>query len=239
MPLEKLKLLILVPTWLELRVLRPAVSALLPDDSVRFELCGFGPIAAAAQSAHLLARHQPDQVLLAGIAGSLCEELAPGSACHFQSVACCGIGAGTGEQHVSAGQMGWKHWAPADDHSGIGEIGDRLDLQPPPFVDPPPSLLLTCCAASASDADVRLRQQRFPDAVAEDMEGFGVAVACRLAGIPLDIVRGISNRAGDRCRTGWKIQEALEAAAELLLRYWKHHVVIVPQSADRLWQGDP
>ena len=51
-------------------------------------------------------------------------------------------------------------------------------------------------------------------AIAEDMEGFGVAMACKLAGVPLRIVRGISNRAGDRDLTQWQIEEALAAAAE-------------------------
>ena len=75
------------------------------------------------------------------------------------------------------------------------------------------------CAASADDADVRLRRTAFPEAVAEDMEAFGVALACRLAGLPLDIVRGISNTAGDRRRENWRTQTALEAVASLVARF--------------------
>ncbi len=219
MPPDKLKLLILVPTRLEYNFLHPVVSATCPGDSVRVELCGFGPIAAAAQSALFLARHQPEQVILVGIAGSLSDDFPVGTACQFQFVACCGVGAGTGDNHVSAEQMGWKHWAPMDIFSSPGEIGDKLALQSTPCGDVPASLLLTSCAASASDADVQLRLRQFPDAVAEDMEGFGVAVACHLAGVPLQIVRGISNRAGDRVHGGWKVQESLAAAAELLVRH--------------------
>jgi futalosine hydrolase len=47
------------------------------------------------------------------------------------------------------------------------------------------------------------------------MEGFAVAAACRLAGVPLDIVRGISNTAGDRDTSGWQIEAACRAAAAL------------------------
>ena len=54
--------------------------------------------------------------------------------------------------------------------------------------------------------------------MAEDMEGFGVALACRLGGVPLGIVRGISNDAGDRDKSRWQIPAALTAAAELALR---------------------
>ena len=57
-----------------------------------------------------------------------------------------------------------------------------------------------------------MRRERFPDAVAEDMEGFAVAVACTLAGVPLRVVRGISNLVGDRDPKHWRIPAALAAA---------------------------
>jgi futalosine hydrolase len=54
--------------------------------------------------------------------------------------------------------------------------------------------------------------------MAEDMEGFGVALACRLLGVPLAIVRGISNEAGDREHARWQVPAALAAAADLAVR---------------------
>jgi futalosine hydrolase len=53
--------------------------------------------------------------------------------------------------------------------------------------------------------------------MAEDMEGFGVALACRLHGVPVDIVRGISNTVGDRDKARWRVETALEAAAAVAL----------------------
>ncbi len=44
------------------------------------------------------------------------------------------------------------------------------------------------------------------------MEGFAVALACRFAGVPLAIVRGISNAVGDRRFERWQMPEALDAA---------------------------
>src|SRR6185436_14254323 len=70
-------------------------------------------------------------------------------------------------------------------------------------------LLLTACAAADGDAQVADRRQRHPAAAAEDMEGYGVALACALAGVPLAIVRGIANRVGDRATAGWAIGDAL------------------------------
>ena len=49
------------------------------------------------------------------------------------------------------------------------------------------------------------------------MEGFSVAVACQFAGIPLKVVRGISNIAGDRDKGRWRIKDAMDAAATLML----------------------
>ena len=54
--------------------------------------------------------------------------------------------------------------------------------------------------------------ERYSGALAEDMEGFGVALACQLAGTPCWIVRGISNQVGDRDPAHWRIPAALTAA---------------------------
>ena len=69
----------------------------------------------------------------------------------------------------------------------------------------------------ATQKDVHDRRLTFPDAVAEDMEGFSVAFACAMAGCQLSIVRGISNVAGDRDKAHWRITDALHAAADLLI----------------------
>ena len=70
-------LLVLVPTDGERRVLAPAIASAL-DAVARVELCGFGPIASAARTAALVARHAPRLVVLAGIAGRFDERLAIG-----------------------------------------------------------------------------------------------------------------------------------------------------------------
>ena len=87
---------------------------------------------------------------------------------------------------------------------------------------PRPAALLTVCSATATEAVACERRDLFPGAVAEDMEGFAVALACRLAGVPLAIVRGISNAVGDRRFERWQMPEAMDAAylvaADLLQR---------------------
>jgi futalosine hydrolase len=203
-----MRTLVLVPTESEGRLLRPAILPALGADE-RLELCGFGPVAAAARTAALLARHRPERVLLAGIAGRIDERLPLGGACRFSAVACHGIGAATGAEFVPAGTLGWPQW-PGDAADGSPPIGDVIACGRAGAGGP---LLLSACAASGSAADVAARRRLFPAAAAEDMEGFAVAFACRLHGVPCEIVRGLSNVAGDREQAHWVTAAALTAAA--------------------------
>ena len=59
------------------------------------QLCGFGPIAAAARAGNLISRYQPERVLLVGIAGTFDAIRYPvGSAHRFTQTCCDGIGVG-------------------------------------------------------------------------------------------------------------------------------------------------
>ena len=205
--------LLLIPTPTEFELLEPRLVEAARQHDWLVELCGFGPIAAAARTAQLLAIHQPAQVLLIGIAGTYRTQLPVGTALRFANVACEGVGVGTGNQHQTAGQVGWPHWQASDSTS---EIGDVISLSEDSSSDNAGrGQLLTCCAASANPAEAQFRIQRFPAALAEDMEGFGVACACQLAGVPLQIARGLSNQAGDRDKRHWRVAAALEAVTEL------------------------
>ena len=207
--------LVLVPTESERRIIEPVVRA-GGSGSFCLQLCGFGPVVAAARAAHLIVEHRPERVLLVGIAGRLSDRLTIGAAYAFERVACHGVGAGSGEAFVPAEALGWPQW-PGDGADSATRIGDEISCTsgPLPAATPRAGLLLSACAASADDADVRSRRQLFPDAAAEDMEGFAVAAACRLVGVPLDIVRGISNAAGDRDTSRWQVEAACRAAAAL------------------------
>ena len=70
-------------------------------------------------------------------------------------------------------------------------------------------------AASQTQQEVAWKLDKHPEAGAEDMESYSVAMACQLQNTPLTVVRGISNHAGVRDHTQWKIDEALAAVAEM------------------------
>ena len=118
-----------------------------------------------------------------------------------------GVGVGVGEKYQSASELGWPMYEDQNvtirDQITLDGSGDRC--------------LLTVCAASANRNEASSRQERFPTAVAEDMEGFAVAVSCTLAEVPLKIVRGISNEVGDRDHSQWQIETALESAAKMVV----------------------
>ena len=195
---------VLVPTEIERRHLtgQPGFGTDAPC-----ELCGFGPVAAAARAASLIAQHKPERVILAGIAGTFDPTGLPiGTAAVFHRVVMHGVGVGAASGFVSAAALGFQHWP--KDRLGP-EDSDELVVDAP--VPPAAGQLLTCCTGSASPEEARQRMDQYPDVVAEDMEGFAVALACRLAGVPLVIARGVSNTVGDRALDRWQIPEALDA----------------------------
>src|SRR6185436_12799914 len=110
-----------------------------------------------------LARGRPARVLLVGIAGSYDPARAPlGSATSFGTVGLDGVGVGAGTEFVPASRVGFAQWP------GPPAIEERLTL-----AGGGTGALLTVCAASAVPSEAAARRARWPEALAEDMEGFG------------------------------------------------------------------
>lgn len=223
--------LVLVPTELERR--RVLDHGGIPAAGGQLHLCGFGPVAAAARTAQLLADLRPERVLLLGIAGAYDTDRWPvESALEFEAVAVEGIGVGEGRELLPPPALGFPQWPGSTGESGgetsssahLAPIYDALALaaggpraEPRGATNPTESCprgrwLLTTCAASSSPDQAAVRRERFPEADAEDMEGFAVATSCALFHTPLRIVRGISNRVGDREVSNWRIPGALASA---------------------------
>ena len=220
--------LVLVPTEFELRKLQPLIADSVAEANGIIMTCGFGPIVAGVKTAQLLAKVTPTKVVLAGISGAIGPRFSIGTAASFSQVACYGIGAGSGSGFQTASELGWTRWNEATATQGSQDI---LELRSDPAsfqlwrsdsiadsgdafensIDKP--LLLTVCAASANSTDVEDRLKKFPQAAAEDMEAYAVAVACRMANVPLTVIRGISNIAGDRNKAHWDVDAALKAVS--------------------------
>jgi futalosine hydrolase len=178
--------LILVPTELEAELLAWNASPLA--------VCGFGLAAAGAGAAHAIAQHRPQRVILVGLAGSYDLARMPvGTAMLASAVRCHGIGAGG----QSAAELGWA-------------ASDQIEL------DGGDGVALSVAEASATPEQAAERHRKHPQSVIEEMEGYAVAVAATLWEVPLAMVRGVSNRAGDRDHAGWQSRPALVAARAVL-----------------------
>lgn len=208
--LKSTETVLCVPTSLELERLQRVAPAVLEDGRWRAVIVlGFGPVAAAARGAQLMATHPGAPCLLLGIAGRYEDGPALGEAARFGRVAIDGVGADEGPAHLLPGDMGLPQW---HGEGSTARVEQSLDLGDPEGAP----ALLTVCAASGDPAAAALRRARH-GAAAEDMEGFGLALAGHLAGSSVEIVRGISNEAGDRDTTRWRIDDALAAAAALAI----------------------
>ena len=211
MPIENL---ILIPTAFESSLIESRLNDLMKGESTVLHHCGFGPIAAAATTSEKIIADRPSHVYLLGIAGVYASNedsstlpVNVGDAVGFSAVSVDGIGVGEGDSFQTSADLGWPHFAGDETRPAIE---DTISLD-----SKSPHSLLTVCAGAATFEQASRRQLR-TNAVAEDMEGFAVAMACRLQNVPLQIIRGISNVAGDRDKSNWRIADAMNAAADEL-----------------------
>lgn len=174
----------------------------LPDEvphGVTVLAGGFGAARAAAAAARALA---PDPgygaVISAGIGGAFAGRAEPGSLLLARRVIAADLGAqGPDGAFMSVDELRFG--------SAVAETG-RV-----PGLDAVVGSILTVTTATgtAERADELLR--RYPDAVGEAMEGYGVAVAAQLADLPFAEVRAVSNLIGPRDRDAWRLDLAFAA----------------------------
>ncbi|MEU0336626.1 futalosine hydrolase [Streptomyces sp. NPDC006193] len=74
--------------------------------------------------------------------------------------------------------------------------------------------VLTVSTVTGTAARAAALRARHPGALAEGMEGFGVAEAAAAHGVPVLELRAISNPVGPRDRAAWRIGDALAALTE-------------------------
>jgi futalosine hydrolase len=187
-------------------VLRGLGTAGGTDDSTWVvEVGGVGSAAVAATTARVLALRRFDAVLSAGIGGGIGVPVG-GTAIATASVA-ADLGADSPEGFLSLDQLGFGTTAIAADPGLVTALTAAL----PDAVAGP---VLTVSTVTGTLAGTRDLIARHPAAVAEAMEGFGVATAATQAGLLFGELRTISNSVGPRDRAAWRIGEALEGLGE-------------------------
>ncbi|MBO4159978.1 futalosine hydrolase [Micromonospora antibiotica] len=195
-----------------------AVRAGLADPTVTVRAIGVGPAVAGAATARLLALAEAAgrpyrAVVSAGIAGGFADR-AP-------------VGATVLASRSVAADLG------AESPTGFIPV-DELGMPPEllgggPTIDTDPALLgalraalpaavvgavLTVSTVTGTATSTTALADRHPDAVAEAMEGYAVAVAAAQAGLPFVELRTVSNPIGPRDRDGWRMREAFTALTQ-------------------------
>jgi futalosine hydrolase len=172
---------------------------------------GAGPAAAAAGAARLLATGAYRAVLSAGIAGAF-----PGRAAIADTVLCrrsiaADLGAESPDGFLPIDALGFgTATRPADP-----VLLTSLQAALPQAVTG--DILTLATVTGTTETTTRLAQAH-PAAVAEAMEGHGVATAAAAAEVQFAELRTISNLIGPRDRESWRLREALAALSEAAAR---------------------
>jgi futalosine hydrolase len=181
-----------------------ARRGLAPGSPITVAAVGVGMAAAAAGTARLLtvASGRYDGVISAGIAGGIGVPLGS-TVLGAQSIA-ADLGAGSDTGFLGLDELGFGATVSKVDGGLLATLREAL---PAAIVGD----VLTVNTVTGTAQRLAWLRERYPHAVAETMEGFGVACAAQLCGVPFAELRTISNAVGPRDRGSWEIPEALEA----------------------------
>jgi futalosine hydrolase len=187
----------------------------------RVVVSGIGAVNAGLATLQAGLEEEPSLIVSAGIGGAM-----PGRGVEIgdvvvasQAVA-ASLGAEDGKGFLDLREMGFPLW-----EMGTIQFFDRIptwagsaNLAGAAGARFGP--ILTVDTVTGTQTSLERLASRYPDALAEAMEGSGVAQAALRLGVPFVEVRGISNLVGPRDRGSWRIGAALHALAAALSVGW-------------------
>jgi len=174
---------------------------------------GVGPAAAAAGTARLLATARYRAVVSAGIAGGFPGRAPVGAIVLGARSIAADLGAESPGGFVPIEELGFGRSVVVSDDALVKALAAAL---PEAIVGD----VLTLATVTGTAATAERLAARFPAAVAEAMEGFGVATAAAGAGLPFAELRTISNPVGPRDRAAWRLKEAFTALSTASGALW-------------------
>ncbi len=168
---------------------------------------GVGPAAAAAATAHVAATEDVGLVVSMGVAGAFgSARLRHGDIAVATSIVAADLGALSPERFLDLDALGLDGAAAVDCPPGlVGTARDRLAAAGLHVAVGAILTLSTMTGSAERAAELMSRH----GAVAEAMEGAGVAHVATLHGLPVLEVRSISNEVGLRDRASWDLPAAL------------------------------
>ncbi|WP_127530609.1 futalosine hydrolase [Paenibacillus kobensis] len=181
-----------------------------PTDEYDVIAGGVGPAAAAASSAAALAAAAGEYKLVvsAGIGGGFPGRAEIGDIVVSTGIVAADLGAETpdGARFLSVDELGFGSARVNVDEAVAFRLVDALQTAGMRAIA---GQALTVSTATGSAEQAARLAARVPNAASEGMEGYGVAVAAKLAGVPALELRAISNAVGPRDKSAWRIGEAL------------------------------
>ena len=187
----------------------------------RVVVSGVGAVNAALEAQRAILESRPVLALSVGVGGAYPGSgLAVGGVAVSSEMVFAGLGALDGARFLDLEALG----LPLLEAAG-GPVFNRLPAAPvaAAFAARAGAALgpiLTLETVTGSLEGALDLEARVPGALAESMEGAGVALAARRAGVPCLEVRGVSNAVGPRDRSAWRIGDALSGLARALEAGW-------------------
>jgi futalosine hydrolase len=183
-------------------------AALPPNSAVRVVVGGVGPAEAAAATSAVLAAGGFALVVSAGIGGGFAPMQA-GDVGVASSIEFADLGADSPHGFLPLRKLGLgrAHY----------DVEPKLAVQLADRTGGRLGTVLTVATATGTAERAAQLVRRYPDAVAEGMEGAGIAAAAARHGVPVAEIRAISNPVGPRERASWRIDEALAALGAAVL----------------------
>ncbi|CAM5471012.1 Futalosine hydrolase [Streptomyces rochei] len=208
------------------QVTRPGITLHRPSHGPDLLAAGVGPALAAASTAAALTAAALDGapyalVVSAGIGGGFAPHAPVGSLVVADEITAADLGAETADGFLPVTELGFgtvTHLPPAGLVGAVAAAtGSRTGT------------VLTGSTVTGTAERAALLRARHPRALAEGMEGFGVAEAAAAHGVPVLELRAVSNPVGPRDRAAWRIGDALAALTDAfgklapVLTSWNPH----------------
>lgn len=181
-------------------------------------IAGVGPVAAAASTAKALAAKEYGRVISTGIGGGFPGRAEVGTLVVASEIASADLGVETLEGFCSFDELGFGSTRIPVDANLVNRMTGVLQEAKLPYTIGP---IITVSTATGTAATTEEMLKRVPGAAAEGMEGYGVALAAHIFGVPALEIRSISNRVGPRDRNAWRIKEALDVLAKAYSKLWE------------------
>lgn len=187
---------------------RLAPQAAEPAVALDLAAVGVGPALSAASTssaltAAALSGAPYDLVVSAGIAGGFPPEAPVGSLVVADEITVADLGAETSDGFLPVTELGFGAVSHRPPETLVRDLAAATGART--------GAILTVSTVTGTAERAAELRARHPRALAEAMEGFGVAEAAAAHGVPVLEIRAVSNPVGPRDRAAWRIGDALTA----------------------------